>query len=68
MNVKFDLLAGAWIAQADAAVPSTSLESLEQRLSGTEQESFLRFLRSMLKWLPEERRSARQLLGDPWLL
>ncbi|KAJ5362341.1 hypothetical protein N7541_003185 [Penicillium brevicompactum] len=59
---------GAWIAQVHAAVPSTSLESLEQRLSGTEQESFLRFLRSMLKWVPEERRSARQLLGDPWLL
>ncbi|KAJ5399843.1 hypothetical protein N7465_010332 [Penicillium sp. CMV-2018d] len=59
---------GAWIAHEVAAVPPTSLESLENRLSGTEKESFLHFLRSLLKWLPEERRAARQLLDDPWLL
>ena len=63
-----DSLTGAWIAHEVAAVPPTSLESLEDRLSGTEKESFLHFLRSMLKWLPEERRTARQLLDDPWLL
>ncbi|KAJ5934500.1 hypothetical protein N7466_004047 [Penicillium verhagenii] len=59
---------GTWIAHEDALVPQESLESLEKRLSGGERESFLRFLRSMLKWLPEDRKTARQLLDDPWLL
>lgn len=57
-----------WIADEDAAIPQVSLESLEQRLSGSDKEQFLRFLRSMLKWLPEERKTAKQLLEDPWLL
>ncbi|KLJ06594.1 hypothetical protein EMPG_17908 [Blastomyces silverae] len=52
----------------NATIPSVSLESLESRLSGQEKESFIQFMRSMLKWLPEERRTARQLLQDPWLL
>ncbi|KKZ61984.1 non-specific serine/threonine protein kinase [[Emmonsia] crescens] len=59
---------GAWIAHKDAAIPSISLESLEKRLSGQDKESFIQFLKSMLKWLPEERKTARQLLEDPWLL
>ncbi|KAJ5195299.1 uncharacterized protein N7498_008737 [Penicillium cinerascens] len=59
---------GNWIAHEDAVVPPASLEVLEERLCGSEKESFLHFLRSMLKWMPEERRSARQLLEDPWLL
>ncbi|OOQ90876.1 protein kinase domain protein [Penicillium brasilianum] len=59
---------GTWIAHQDAAVPPTSFESLEKRLSGAEKESFLHFVRSMLKWLPEERKTVRQLLDDPWLL
>lgn len=48
--------------------PSIPLEHLEERLSGAEKESFLEFVRSMLKWLPEERRTARQLLDNAWLL
>ncbi|KAF2161840.1 hypothetical protein M409DRAFT_58907 [Zasmidium cellare ATCC 36951] len=59
---------GAWIACNEAAVPSTTLEDLEIRLSGSEKEKFLGFVRSMLKWLPEERKTAAQLLDDPWLL
>ncbi|PYH94653.1 protein kinase [Aspergillus ellipticus CBS 707.79] len=64
----FDPSAGAWLAHADAVIPPVSLENLERRLSGQEKESFLDFLRSMLKWPPEERKTARQLLQDPWLL
>ncbi|KAE8351352.1 kinase domain protein [Aspergillus coremiiformis] len=63
----FDL-GGSWIAHEEAAVPSVSLESLEKRLSGQEKKEFIKFMRSMLKWLPEERKTARQLLEDPWLL
>ncbi|KAF3491769.1 CMGC/SRPK protein kinase [Arthroderma uncinatum] len=59
---------GGWIAHEDAVIPSVSLESLEKRLSGKERDSFLQFMGSMLKWLPEERSTAKQLLKDPWLL
>ncbi|KAF4156645.1 hypothetical protein CNMCM8927_007740 [Aspergillus lentulus] len=59
---------GAWIAYGDAALPLISLGSLEKRLSGQEKELYLQFMRSMLKWLPEERWTARQLLEHPWLL
>ncbi|KAF2459671.1 kinase domain protein [Lineolata rhizophorae] len=56
-----------YIADEITPIPSTSLEALEQRLPGHEKKLFLQFLRSMLKWLPEERRTAKQLLDDPWL-
>ena len=63
-----DARVGGWIASEEATVPPVSLESQEKRLTGQEKELFLQFIRSMLKWLPEERRTARQLLNDPWLL
>ncbi|RDL42541.1 CMGC protein kinase [Venustampulla echinocandica] len=59
---------GAWVAHEDAAIPLVSLETLETRLSGQEKALFIQFMRSMLKWLPGERKTARQLLEDPWLL
>lgn len=36
-------------------------------LDGTEKEMFIRFAKRMLAWVPEERATARELLGDPWL-
>ena len=63
-----DLLVRAWIAHAVTTVPPTLLESLGERLLSSERDLFIRFLRSMRKWLPEERKPARQLLGSPWLL
>lgn len=61
------MIAGSSIAHGEAAVPPVSLESLKTRFSGTEKATFIHFLRSMLRWLPEERRTARHLLDDPWL-
>ncbi|PWY91515.1 kinase domain protein [Aspergillus sclerotioniger CBS 115572] len=63
----FDL-SGNWIAHQEASVPSVSLKVLEKRLSGPEKELFLEFMRSMLKWMPEERRTAKQLLEYPFLV
>lgn len=51
----------------DFEVPRTSLEEEEENLEGEEQSSFLRFIRRMLQWLPEDRKSAKELLEDPWL-
>lgn len=37
-------------------------------LEGESKEQFLRFVRGMLGWVPEERKTARELLGDPWMV
>jgi len=48
-------------------IPLLSLEESEENLEGETKKVFLLFIRSMLKWVPEERKSARELLDDPWL-
>ncbi|GAB1316567.1 Serine/threonine-protein kinase SRPK [Madurella fahalii] len=44
-----------------------SLEASEENLDGKEKAEFLRFIRSMLQWRPEDRKTARELLEDRWL-
>ncbi|RAH58199.1 kinase-like protein [Aspergillus piperis CBS 112811] len=59
---------GTWIASDEAPIPGdVSLESLERRLTGTEKEVFLGFMSDMLKWMPEERSTAGELLGHEFL-
>ncbi len=41
-----------------------SVPSLED---DPEKEQFLDFVRGMLRWVPEERKTAKELLDDPWL-
>ncbi|TVY58857.1 Serine/threonine-protein kinase SRPK [Lachnellula cervina] len=48
-------------------LPSSSLEAMEENLDGNNKELFLNFIRSMLRWEPEKRKTARELLDDPWL-
>ncbi|KAJ5558175.1 kinase-like domain-containing protein [Penicillium sp. DV-2018c] len=48
-------------------IPLLSLEDLEWNLQGSQQQLFLGFMRKMLRWRPEERESAKDLLSDPWL-
>ncbi|KAL9117079.1 MAG: hypothetical protein Q9187_006387 [Circinaria calcarea] len=45
----------------------TSLEQLEGSLEGKRKELFLNFMTSMLQWAPEHRKTAKELLEDPWL-
>ncbi|KAE8133555.1 kinase domain protein [Aspergillus pseudotamarii] len=59
---------GGWIAHHEAPIPTLSLDTLEKRLSGEEKELFLAFITSMLRWMPEERKTAKQLLEHPFLL
>ncbi|KAL4784407.1 kinase-like domain-containing protein [Aspergillus varians] len=51
-----------------APLPDYNLETREERLKGDEKDDFLRFLRRMLCWLPEERATAKELLFDPWVM
>jgi serine/threonine-protein kinase SRPK3 len=59
------LTTGNW--QGAAEVPKLNLEEVEKRLDGEEKKLFLDFVRKMLKWKPEERSSAKDLLDDLWL-
>ncbi|CAL1698674.1 unnamed protein product [Somion occarium] len=56
---------GNW--KGEAEVPNTTLEDAERQLEGEEKALFLAFMRKMLKWRPEERINAKELLDDPWL-
>lgn len=41
---------------------------LEGSLEGEEARQLLDLLTGMVRWVPEERKSARELLGHPWLV
>ncbi|ROT39615.1 kinase-like protein [Sodiomyces alkalinus F11] len=57
---------GKW--KADVDIPQdTCLDNAVARYEGEEKEKFLTFVRGMLQWRPEDRKTAAQLLNDPWL-
>jgi len=49
-------------------IPSVNLEKLERRLDSEDKQAFLRFIRRMLCWIPEERPSEGEVIFDPWLM
>ncbi|KAK3292975.1 kinase domain-containing protein [Chaetomium fimeti] len=57
---------GQWVA--DVPIPQgNSLENAEHFLAGRNKTMFLDFVRGMLAWRPEDRKTAKELLEDPWL-
>ncbi|OJD18403.1 hypothetical protein AJ78_01583 [Emergomyces pasteurianus Ep9510] len=48
-------------------IPQTSLKASEEFLSGKSKEMLLLFMRGMLQWRPQDRKTAKQPLEDPWL-
>lgn len=57
---------GTW--KGEAAIPVTNLSDQESRLQGEEKALFLKFMRKMLHWKPEDRKSIRDIIEDEWLL
>ncbi|KAI9674409.1 MAG: hypothetical protein M1817_001747 [Caeruleum heppii] len=51
----------------DLIPTSIKLEHTVRSLEGESKELFLDFARKMLQWVPENRKSAKELLEDPWL-
>ncbi|OAA66452.1 Protein kinase-like domain protein [Niveomyces insectorum RCEF 264] len=62
-----DLLDAAGRLKKGHVVAVTSLETEMTALDGPEKAEFLRFLRRLLQWDPDDRPSARELMKDPWL-
>ncbi|RAL12448.1 CMGC protein kinase [Aspergillus homomorphus CBS 101889] len=57
---------GQW--KGEVEIPKgASLEESEEFLSGENKIMFLDFMRGMLQWCPEDRKTAKELLQDPWL-
>ncbi|OJJ44440.1 hypothetical protein ASPZODRAFT_71973 [Penicilliopsis zonata CBS 506.65] len=48
-------------------IPSRSLEDTTPFLEDKDKEAFLSFVREMLNWLPEKRKTARELMDHPFL-
>jgi hypothetical protein len=44
-----------------------SLEKLETNLEGADKELFLQLMGKMLQWAPEDRKTPRELISDPWI-
>lgn len=62
------LISGQWKNAGGVAIPSLSLESsITTAFDGERKRLFLDFIKSMLQWLPEKRKTASELLRDPWL-
>ena len=53
--------------KVDVGIATTSLESEMKSLQGEEKTSFPKFSRRMLRWRPEDRATARELVQDPWI-
>ena len=48
-------------------VPQWSLEGREVVLEGEKKELFLSFIRDMIRWRPEDRKRATELLQHPFM-
>ncbi|RDW61699.1 uncharacterized protein DSM5745_10371 [Aspergillus mulundensis] len=59
---------GTWKQDAEVPIPKgVSLDTSEEYLEGENKELFLQFMRGMLQWRPEDRKTTKDLLSDPWL-
>ena len=58
---------GGWKGAGGTVVPQLSLEESVSALDGENKKQFLDFVRSMLRWLPEKRTRASELLDNPWM-
>lgn len=54
------------IHRTDLIQEGRSLDDTITELTGDEKQLFLDFARNMLQWLPEDRKTARELLSHPF--
>ncbi|KAK4149514.1 kinase-like domain-containing protein [Chaetomidium leptoderma] len=66
LKSKFFSESSEWQAGIEP-LPPVSLKKLETNLEGTDKELFLQLMAKMLRWAPEDRKTPRELLDDPWV-
>ncbi|KAE8352712.1 kinase-like protein [Aspergillus coremiiformis] len=55
--------------RSPASVPTNfTFENVLSNIRGEDKVLFIRFIKRLIKWRPEERSTAKELLHDPWLL
>jgi hypothetical protein len=59
---------GQWKGAGGTAIPQLSLKDAVSAFDGETKERFLNFVLSMLKWKPEKRKQASELLDDRWMI
>lgn len=57
---------GTW--KGEVPVPATKLSDQDSRLQGEEKALFLKFMRKLLKWKPEDRKGIRDITEHELLL
>jgi serine/threonine protein kinase len=60
------MIKGEWKAGIEP-LPPVSLEKLETSLEGADKQLFLQLMGKMLQWAPEDRKTAKELMKDPWI-
>ena len=48
-------------------VPNMSFETSISQICGEENLRFINFVKKILVWRPKDRKTAKELLDDPWL-
>lgn len=67
LNIVADLAKGNLIDGELSELRDLGLDGTITMLSGDDKKLFVQFVTRMLKWLPEDRATAKELLADPWL-
>ena len=59
-------LAGS-LKNADMVPTNFNFDTVINNINGEDKQMFIDFVKRMIKWRPEERSTAKELLEDPWL-
>ena len=66
VNTRLKKFSGEFMHK-DLVPTDIRLEDTVLSLEGDDKHLFLDFIKNMLQWLPEDRKTAKELLEDPWL-
>lgn len=58
---------GKWKLEAEIPIQDITWDSVTEDVEDEEKAGFLNFVKGMLQWRPEDRKTAAELLNDPWL-
>ncbi|KAJ5799272.1 uncharacterized protein N7518_001340 [Penicillium psychrosexuale] len=66
-NTASEWFGGPFFNENDLIPHNPRIEDTVSTLEGGQKEQFLAFAKNILRWLPDDRKTAKELIGDPWL-